>query len=184
MEVIQTGIEGLVQIKPKIHLDSRGWFIELYKSTEFQDSCGNVQFVQDNFSFSNKHVLRGLHLQVGNSSQAKLVTVVKGRALDVVVDLRSGSPTFGQHYKLELNDTLKNFLFVPYGFAHGFSAIEDTWFLYKCSNEYNPKNETGIIWNDPTLNINWDNPTPIVSDKDTRLPSFQDLLQKSVISQH
>lgn len=184
MEIIQTGIEGLIQIIPKIHPDNRGWFIELYKSSPFQNFSGNVQFVQDNLSFSNKHVLRGLHLQIGNSAQAKLVTVLKGRVLDVVVDLRTGSPTFGKHYKLELNETLKNLLFVPAGFAHGFSALEDSLFLYKCSNEYDPNNETGIIWNDPTLNINWNNPAPIISEKDMKLPSFNDLLQKSVISQH
>lgn len=184
MEIIQTGIEGLVQIIPKIHSDPRGWFIELHKSSQFQNSIGNVPFVQDNISFSNKHVLRGLHLQTGHSGQAKLVTILKGKVLDVVVDLRSGSPTFGRHYKLELNDTARNLLFVPAGFAHGFSAMEDSLFLYKCSNEYNPNNETGIIWNDPTLNIDWHNPAPIISDKDSKLPKFKDLLQKSVISQY
>lgn len=184
MEIIQTGIDGLVHIIPKIHQDTRGWFIEFFKSSQFQNFCGNTPFVQDNLSFSNKHVLRGLHLQIGDSAQAKLVTVLKGSVLDVVVDLRTGSPTFGQHYKLELNDKLKNLLFVPAGFAHGFSALEETLFLYKCSNEYNPHNETGILWNDPTLNINWNNPDPILSDKDSKLPRFNDLLQKSVISRY
>ena len=183
MEVLQTGIEGLVQVIPKIHQDSRGKFIELYKSSQFQQACGNTQFVQDNLSFSNKNVLRGLHLQLGTSAQAKLVMVLSGQVLDVVVDLRSGSPTFGKYYKLELSAQQMNMLFVPRGFAHGFSALEDSVFLYKCSNEYDPSNETGIIWSDDTLNIDWKNPTPIVSDKDLKLPTFKDLLQKSVISQ-
>jgi dTDP-4-dehydrorhamnose 3,5-epimerase len=110
--------------------------------------------------------------------------VLSGKVLDVVVDLRQGSETFGKSYQVELNSQLKNMLYVPVGFAHGFSALEDSIFMYKCSKEYDPKNETGIIWNDPDLNIDWKNPNPIVSDKDSRLPLFKDLLQKSVISQH
>ena len=183
MEIVQTSIHGLIQIIPKIHQDRRGWFIELHKSSQFQEICGNTQFVQDNLSFSNKNVLRGLHLQLGQSAQAKLVMVLSGNVLDVVVDLRKGSPTFGKHYQLELNSQLMNMLFVPEGFAHGFSAIDDSIFLYKCSTEYDPSNESGILWDDKTLNIDWKNPNPIVSDKDRQLPTFKDLLQKSVISQ-
>lgn len=183
MDLLQTGINGLVQIIPKIHHDSRGSFIELFKASQFQAAIGGIPFVQDNLSFSHKNVLRGLHLQLGSAAQAKLVMVLSGKVLDVVVDLRKGSTTFGQCFQLELNSQIQNMLFVPEGFAHGFSAIEDSLFLYKCSSEYDPKNESGIIWNDSTLKIDWKNPNPIVSDKDRQLSSFNDLLQKSVISQ-
>ena len=182
MEVISTGIEGLVQIVPKIHNDSRGWFIELFKASSFTKVCGSNTFVQDNLSFSTKNVLRGLHLQIGSSSQAKLVMVLSGKVLDVVVDLRKGSATFGTSYQLMLDSDTRKMLFVPEGFAHGFSALEDSLFLYKCTREYDPANETGIIWNDPDLNIDWKNPNPIVSEKDCKLPTYQELLQKSVIS--
>jgi len=182
MEIIPTGIDGLIQIVPKIHHDTRGWFMELYKSSNLSKASGNTQFLQDNLSFSKKNILRGLHLQTGKSAQAKLVMVLSGKVLDVVVDLRKGSPTFGQTYQLELSADTKNMLFVPEGFAHGFSAIEDSLFLYKCSQEYDPAHETGIIWNDDSLKIDWKNKAPIISDKDTQLPTFKDLLDKSVIS--
>ena len=183
MEVIQTGISGLVQIIPKVYYDNRGWFQELYKASAYNSLVGNLDFLQDNISFSNKGVLRGLHLQAGPSGQAKLVTVLTGKVLDVVVDLRTGSATFGKTYSLELSAALRNMLFVPAGFAHGFSAMEDSTFLYKCSREYDPTNETGIIWNDVDLSIDWKNDSPAISEKDSALPTFQDLLRKSVISQ-
>lgn len=182
MEIIETGIEGLVQIIPKIFSDSRGWFYELYKSSKFKAATGGIEFHQDNISFSAKNVLRGLHLQLEPSSQAKLVTVISGQILDVVVDTRTGSPTFGKTYQVELNGTIKNMLFIPEGLAHGFSAMEDSCFLYKCSNEYDQATETGIIWNDPDLNIDWKVQNPILSEKDKQLPTFKALLQKSVIS--
>jgi dTDP-4-dehydrorhamnose 3,5-epimerase len=182
MDIVKTGINGLIEIKPKIYQDQRGWFQELYKDSVFKNICGDTQFVQDNLSFSKKGVLRGLHLQTGLSGQAKLVTVISGKVLDVVVDLRKGSKTFGHSFQLELDGISRNMLYVPEGFAHGFSAIEDSLFLYKCSNEYDPTNETGIIWNDGDLNINWKNDNPVVSEKDIVLPTFKDLLRKSVIS--
>jgi dTDP-4-dehydrorhamnose 3,5-epimerase len=182
MEIQQTGIEGLIHIIPKVYNDSRGWFFELSKSSSLQAITRGIEFKQDNLSFSHKNVLRGLHLQLGSSAQAKLVTIISGRVLDVVVDTRKGSPTFGKTYKVELNSALKNILYVPEGFAHGFAALEDSTFFYKCSREYDPANETGIVWNDPELNIDWPLSNPTLSDKDKQLPTFRDLLLKSVIS--
>lgn len=182
MKIIETGIEGLIQVIPAVHGDHRGYFGEFFKSTRYEQLTGGLRFEQDNFSFSKKNVIRGLHLQTAPSQQAKLVTVMVGRVLDVVVDLRTGSKTFGQVYQLELSGELKNQLIVPVGFAHGFSALEDTYFLYKCSKEYNPASETGVIWNDPDLHIDWKVSEPLLSDKDKQLPTLQDLLRKSVIS--
>ena len=182
MEIIKTGIDGLIQIIPDVYHDSRGWFFELFKSARFRELTNNQTFFQDNISFSKKNVLRGLHLQIEPSAQAKLVAVIHGKVLDVVVDLRHGSSTFGKIFQLELDSEKKNMLYVPEGFAHGFAALEDSYFLYKCSNEYNPKCETGIKWNDPELDIDWRITNPIISDKDNVLPSFKDLIGKSVIS--
>jgi len=182
MEVLETGIKGLVQIIPNIHIDHRGWFQEIYKASVFHKIGEGTLFIQDNISFSKRGILRGLHLQTSPAGQAKLVTVLSGKVLDVVVDLRRGSETFGKTFQLELDGGSKNMLYVPEGFAHGFSAIEDSIFLYKCSREYNPANETGIIWNDEDLSIDWKNHNPILSDKDGALPTLNDLLRKSVIS--
>ena len=182
MEIIRTGIEGLLQIIPKIYNDHRGWFLELFKSSQWNDISGGVEFMQDNVSYSAKKVLRGLHLQLGKSAQSKLVTVITGKALDVVVDTRKGSSTFGRVFQVELNSDTRNALFVPEGFAHGFLALEDTIFFYKCSKEYDKDNESGIRWDDPDLNINWNFSNPILSEKDKHLPSIQELLVKSVIS--
>lgn len=182
MKIIETGIEGLIQVVPNVHKDHRGYFGEFYKSSRYQEITGGLKFDQDNFSFSRKNVVRGLHLQTAPAQQAKIVTVIVGRVLDVAVDVRPGSKTFGKVYQVELSGELNNQLIVPAGFAHGFSALEDSYFLYKCSNEYNPTCETGIIWNDPDLNINWRVTDPLISDKDKQLPTIQDLLRKSVIS--
>ncbi len=182
MEILNTGIEGLVQIIPSIYFDKRGWFHEFFKASNLKPITGGIEFQQDNISFSPKNVLRGLHLQLHPSAQAKLVTVIAGSVIDVVVDMRKGSPTFGRPYQVELNSTIKNILFIPEGFAHGFSALEESLFFYKCSKEYNPAHETGIIWNDPDLKIDWQMTDPILSDKDKLLPTFQELLRKSVIS--
>ena len=182
MEFIETSIDGLVQIIPTVYNDSRGWFYELFKASKFQAITGGLEFRQDNISFSKKNVIRGLHLQLDPSSQAKIATVISGRVLDVVVDTRKDSPTFGKTFQVELNSSIKNILFIPKGMAHGFSALEDSYFLYQCSNEYDPATETGIIWNDPDLNIDWQVQHPILSEKDKQLPTFKALLQKSVIS--
>jgi dTDP-4-dehydrorhamnose 3,5-epimerase len=183
MKIVETGIEGLLQIIPQIHQDHRGQFWEFYKTSVFNKLTGGTQFHQDNLSFSKRNVVRGLHLQTHPSLQAKVVSVIIGKVLDVVVDLRTGSSTFGKTYQVILTSEQQNQLIIPAGFAHGFSALEDSYFLYKCSSEYSPSCETGIIWNDPDLNIDWKIDTPLLSDKDQLLPTFKELLRKSVIWQ-
>lgn len=181
MEIKPTPIIGLFEITPKVFPDSRGWFYELYKEAAFA-AIDPTAFVQENLSFSKKGVIRGLHLQLSPFRQAKIVTVIKGKVLDVVVDLRSGSSTFGDVYKCILDGERHNMLMVPEGFAHGFSALEDSYFFYKCSSVYNPPSETGIRWDDAQLKIDWQVSNPILSEKDKHLPSLEDLLIKSVIS--
>lgn len=183
MKIIQTGIEGLVEIVPQVYHDNRGWFLEFYKETDFHVHGITYQFPQVNLSQSKKDVIRGLHFQHTPYGQAKLVSVLQGKVLDIVVDLRPNSKTFGQSYNCILDDERHNLLMVPEGFAHGFAALEDSLFLYKSSNVYNRESEGGIVWNDPTLNIQWPVTNPIVSDKDQQLPTFNELLRKSVISQ-
>jgi dTDP-4-dehydrorhamnose 3,5-epimerase len=182
MELKETGCEGLVEILPTVFTDNRGWFIEFYKEEHFQARGIPYNFVQENQSFSRKGVIRGLHLQLAPNAQAKLVTVISGKVLDVVVDLRSGSPTFAKVYYCVLDGLNKKSLMVPEGFAHGFAALEDSMFFYKCSSLYNRNAETGIVWNDPDLNIDWQVKNPILSAKDEQLPTLAELLRKSVIS--
>lgn len=182
MKILETGIGGLYQIIPAIYGDHRGHFMEFFKSSKFKEITGGIDYQQDNISFSKKNVLRGLHLQMAPAQQAKIVTVITGKVLDVVVDMRSGSPTFGKTYQVELSSELRNQLIIPAGFAHGFSTLDDAHFLYKCSKEYDPTCETGVIWNDPDLKIDWKVSEPILSEKDKQLPTFQELLRKSVIS--
>ena len=181
MEVKATGFEGLLEIIPSIFHDERGWFYEVYKEETFQAHNIDYRFVQENQSFSRKGVIRGLHMQLSPYAQAKLASVVTGKVLDVVVDLRQGSKTFGQVYQYILDSQTRNMLMVPEGFAHGFAALEDTIFSYKCSRPYNRSSETGVIWNDTDLNIDWQVINPILSQKDLQLPSLADLLRKSVI---
>lgn len=183
MQIIQTGFEGLVEIIPQVYHDNRGWFLEFYKETAFHAQGITYQFPQVNLSQSKKGVIRGLHFQNAPWEQAKLVSVLQGKVLDVVVDLRPNSKTFGQSYSCQLDDGQHNMLMVPAGFAHGFAALEDSLFLYKSSNVYNRESEGGIVWNDPTLNIQWPFTNPIISDKDQQLPTFSELLRKSVPSQ-
>ncbi|MFZ1806971.1 MAG: dTDP-4-dehydrorhamnose 3,5-epimerase [Cyclobacteriaceae bacterium] len=182
MVIKPTSIKGLLEITPKVFPDSRGWFFEFYKDISFEDVAPSVKFVQENLSFSKKGVIRGLHYQSGSFAQAKLVSVIKGRVLDVVVDLRTGSDTFGKTFTCVLDDEKHNMLFVPEGFAHGFSALEDSYFFYKSSSIYSPEHESGILWNDSKLNIDWQISNPIISQKDQALPSLEELLIKSVIS--
>lgn len=184
MEIRQTGIEGLVEFVPTVFNDERGWFFEFYKETTLQAFGIDMKFPQENVSFSKKGVIRGLHFQLPPYAQAKLATVISGSVLDVVVDLRKGSKTFGEAYACPLDSVRKNMLLVPEGFAHGFAALEDTIFFYKCSNIFNKASESGIVWNDPRLNIQWPVTNPIVSDKDKVLPTFEDLLRNSVISRN
>ncbi len=182
MQVKETGIEGLVEIFPSIFKDSRGWFYEFYNQSAFNNAGIPTNFVQENASFSKKGVIRGMHFQLVPHAQGKLVTVLRGKALDVAVDLRQGSKTFGKIYYCTLDEEQRNMLMVPEGFAHGFAALEDTVFYYKCTNFYNKPAESGIVWNDPELNIQWPFDKPIVSEKDSALPTFAELVRKSLIS--
>ena len=171
MEYIKTEIEGLWQIQPKRYGDERGYFTETFKLEEFQAHVGAVEFVQDNESFSTRGVLRGLHFQQGEWSQAKLVRVSQGRVLDVAVDLRGGSPTFGRHVAVELSAEKGNQLFIPRGFAHGFVVLSDVaQFQYKVDNVYAPHSEATLAFDDPALGIDWQIPAEemLLSEKDKR----------------
>jgi dTDP-4-dehydrorhamnose 3,5-epimerase len=160
MQFQYTPIEGLVEIIPRIFHDERGLFFESYQQDVFASHGVSTPFVQDNQSFSRKGVIRGLHFQKEPFAQGKLVRVITGKVLDVVVDLRPESATFGQHMKFILDSSLGNMVYVPEGFAHGFAALEDAILVYKCTNTYNKASESGIIWNDPQLNINWEVTNP------------------------
>lgn len=182
MQVVETPFEGLVEIIPTVYKDDRGWFYEFYKEQNFKAAGIDYTFLQENQSFSKKGVIRGLHFQRQPHAQAKLVSVISGKVLDVVVDLRPASKTFGEVYYCELDSERHNMLMVPDGFAHGFSALEDSIFFYKCSRVFHKESESGIIWNDPQLEINWQVDTPIVSEKDQLLPTLEELLRNSLIS--
>lgn len=175
----ETPLKDCYLITPKIFEDARGYFYESFNKRVFEAHTGiSVNFVQDNQSKSSKGVLRGLHFQTGNHAQAKLVSVVKGSVLDVCVDLRQDSETFGMHFSTLLSGTNKKQLFVPRGFAHGFLVLEnDTIFAYKCDNFYNKEAELGMLYNDQNLNIDWGMATNklIISEKDKKLPTFKEL---------
>jgi dTDP-4-dehydrorhamnose 3,5-epimerase len=173
MEFIKHRLSGVIECVPTKFHDERGYFYESYNQKRFAANGIPEDFVQDNFSFSTKGVLRGLHFQHNPHGQGKLVRVMTGKALDVVVDLRKDSPTFGQHEKIVLDADKGNMLYVPIGFAHGFVALEETIFVYKCTNFWNKDAESGIRWNDPKLGIDWGVENPIVSDKDQILPDFE-----------
>jgi len=180
MKIKKTNLEGCVIIQPEIFHDERGFFLETFQSNRYLKSAGlNYQFVQDNFSRSKKGTLRGLHFQK-NYPQGKLVRVVHGLILDVAVDLRSTSKTFGQHIAVELDDKLHQQLWVPPGFAHGFLVLSDYANVeYKCTDYYYPNDEVSIIWNDPTLDIKWPkNIQKIVSQKDSLAETFSSLFYK------
>ena len=175
MEVIKTEIKGVVMLKPRIFTDSRGYFFESYSQREFNRLVEPVNFVQDNESASTFGVIRGLHFQRPPFTQAKLVRCVRGAVLDVAVDLRKGSPTYGKYVAAELTEENKLQFFVPHGFAHGFSVLSDVAvFQYKCDNFYAPESEGGISPLDPALGIDWriDPSKAILSDKDLRHPAF------------
>lgn len=177
MEYIETAIKGVYVIEPRVFNDARGYFFEAWKQSEFNEKIGPVNFVQDNESKSSKGVLRGLHYQKGSASQAKLVRVIKGCVLDVAVDIRKSSPTFGQHVMVELSEDNKRQFFIPRGFAHGFLVLsEEAIFTYKVDNPYAPQCDAGIRWNDPDLNIQWPiNPEEVItSEKDLKQPLMKD----------
>ncbi len=175
-----TYIEGIVEISPRIFNDERGFFFESYQKQLFSEHGIPSDFVQDNQSFSKKGVLRGLHFQKPPFAQGKLVRVIVGRALDVAVDIRENSPTFGQHVCLILDAASHNMIYIPEGFAHGFLALEDTVLQYKCTNVYHKASEGGIIWNDSNLSIDWNIENPIVSEKDCILPTLEELIKIQV----
>lgn len=177
MEYKETEIKGVYVIEPRVFNDARGYFMEAWKQEEFNEHVGRVEFIQDNESKSSYGVLRGLHYQKGEASQAKLVRVIKGRVVDVAVDIRRGSPTFGKHVMVELSEDNKRQFFIPRGFAHGFLVLSDeAIFTYKVDNPYAPQQDAGIRWNDPDLGIEWpiDPKEVITSEKDLKQPLLKD----------
>lgn len=176
MNYIQTGIDGVWIIEPRVFTDDRGYFMEAFKKEEFEKNIGKVNFIQDNESKSSFGVLRGLHYQKGDCSQAKLVRVIKGTVLDVAVDLRQSSPTFGKYVSIELSEENKRQFYIPRGFAHGFLVMSDeAIFTYKVDNLYAPQSEASIIYNDKDINIDWPiaEQQIIMSDKDCLATSFK-----------
>lgn len=183
MPFIETGLPGLKIFEPRVFSDARGYFFEVYSETVFAEAGIHTRFVQDNESKSQRGVLRGLHYQLDPMAQAKLVRVVEGEVLDVVLDIRVGSPTYGKVYTILLSAENKKQLFIPRGFAHGFSVLSQTViFQYKCDNFYSKESEGGIAYNDPALSIDWgiDLTEAIVSDKDKGLPLFKDCVNNFV----
>ena len=178
MNVIQTEIQGVVIIEPRVFGDSRGYFFESFSEKNFKEQVADVDFVQDNQSKSCYGVVRGLHFQKPPHAQAKLVRVVKGRVLDVAVDLRKGSPTYGKHVAVELTEDNHRQFYIPRGFAHGFAVLsEEAIFQYKCDNYYAPQSEGAVAWNDPDLGIDWGVPLEkaILSEKDMKHPRLKDI---------
>ena len=174
MKIIETPLKGLLIIEPQVFKDERGYFYESYNQEKFFKAGIRDIFVQDNQSLSQKNVVRGLHFQHPPYAQAKLVRVIKGSVYDVVVDIRKDSPTYGQSFGIELTEENFLMLYVPIGFAHGFATLQDnTIFAYKCSAFYNKASEDTILWNDPTLNIDWKVQNPILSEKDKQGKLFQ-----------
>jgi dTDP-4-dehydrorhamnose 3,5-epimerase len=180
VKVIPTNLRDCFIIEPSVYVDHRGHFLEVFNKRALEEELNHsIDFVQDNLSVSKNGVLRGLHFQKGADAQAKLVQVIKGEVLDVVVDLRKDSPTFKQHFKTRLSDQKIQLLFIPKGMAHGFLALqEDTVFTYKCDAYYEKEAESGIIYNDAELGIDWEFPEAdfILSEKDQKLPRLRDLV--------
>jgi len=174
MEIVDTNLDGVKMLIPKVYKDARGCFFESYNQKVFAELDISCSFVQDNISVSDKNVLRGLHFQKAPYAQGKLVSVIKGSVLDVVVDIRKDSPTYGQHFKQVLSSDNNIIMWIPPGFAHGFITLEDnTIFFYKCTAFYKKEAEAAIIWNDPNLSIEWGCKNPIVSEKDANASRFE-----------
>ena len=177
MEIIKTPLEGLLIIKPDVFEDDRGYFFESFNHGRFLNRGLDLKFLQDNESKSKKGVLRGLHFQAPPFAQGKLVRVMQGSVLDVAVDIRKYSPTYGKWESIILSGQNKWMYWIPEGFAHGFATLEDdTIFFYKCTNIYNKASEGSILWNDPDLNINWGIQDPVISDKDRISPKFKNFI--------
>ncbi len=179
MEIKSTPLKDVYELYPKVFNDARGYFLETYREDLLHKQGINTKWVQDNQSFSVAGTIRGLHFQHDPHAQAKLVRVITGKVWDVCVDLRKGSPTFGQSHAVMLDSAQHNMLYVPEGFAHGFAVLEDAVFSYKCSNFYHKASEGGIIWNDEQLNLDWKVSNPIISEKDLALPSLKEFVQQS-----
>jgi dTDP-4-dehydrorhamnose 3,5-epimerase len=178
MIITEAKLKDVLIVEPNLFEDSRGLFFESFNSISWKKLGLPSEFVQDNQSFSSKGVLRGLHFQQGKHAQGKLVRVITGKVLDVAVDIRPESPTFGQWEFYELDGKTNKMVYIPEGFAHGFLAVEDSIFSYKCTAGYNKESEGGIIWNDPTLNIEWPIENPNVSEKDLILGTFESYFKK------
>lgn len=175
MKVLQTKIPGLLVIEPDVFGDERGFFMETWNGQRYRSMGIDVDFVQDNMSFSSCGVLRGLHYQEPDA-QAKLVYVLQGRVFDVAVDIRAGSPSFGKWHGVELSSENKRQMYIPEGFAHGFCVLSETvLFAYKCSNYYSPASEGGIAWNDPDIGVDWPIKEPVLSDRDKKHPLLKDI---------
>ncbi len=179
MKIEKTNLEGLLVFYPSVFGDKRGYFFESFSKKRYEEAGIIGEFVQDNISKSTKDTLRGLHLQVGEKAQGKLCQVIYGRVLDVAVDVRPGSQTFGKHFSIELSEENHIQLWIPKGFAHGFSVLSDeAIFSYKCTEYYNKESERSILYNDPDLAINWKVKEPIVSDKDLKADTFRQFMTK------
>jgi dTDP-4-dehydrorhamnose 3,5-epimerase len=177
MEIIKTPLEGLLIIKPQVFEDERGYFFESFNQEKFRNAGIDITFLQDNESKSKKDVVRGMHLQAPPYEQGKLVRVMRGSVLDVAVDIRKNSPTFGKWAAIKLSGENKWMYWIPPGFAHGFLTLEDeTIFFYKCTNVYNKEAELCFDWNDPEINIDWEISNPIVSGRDNNAPKFRDFI--------
>lgn len=177
MKFVKTNLDGVIVIEPKVFGDDRGYFMETYRKDTFFQNGIDVEFVQDNFSYSKKGILRGIHLQTEPFAQDKLVRVAEGEVFDVAVDLRKGSKTFGKWFGEFLSEDNKKMMFIPKGFGHGFCVISDyAKFEYKCSNLYSPQHERSVVWNDSELAIDWPIKEPILSEKDSNAPSLKDFV--------
>ena len=175
MKVIETGFKGLLELEPRVFKDDRGYFYESYNRQVFKDLGIEAEYVQDNQSLSQKGVLRGLHFQAPPFAQGKLVRVINGSVLDIALDIRVGSPTYGQFHSVLLSEENKKLFWIPAGFAHGFCTLEDnTIFAYKCTDVYNKESEGCVLWNDIDLNIDWDITSPLVSEKDKNGTPWKD----------
>jgi dTDP-4-dehydrorhamnose 3,5-epimerase len=173
MQIKTTPIAGLLIIEPQVFKDDRGYFYESYNKEKMLAAGIDLAFVQDNQSLSQKGIVRGLHFQAPPFAQGKLVRVIQGAVMDVAVDIRKDSPTYGEHFSIELTAENKTMFYIPPGFAHGFETLSDnTLFLYKCTDVYNKASEGGLLWNDETLGIKWQTTAPIISDKDRVLPTI------------
>ena len=182
MEIIKTSLAGVMIVRPQVFRDDRGFLLETHHKSRYRDMVTPAPFVQDNMSFSQYGTIRGLHYQIVQP-QAKLIQVIKGKILDIAVDIRKGSPNFGKYIGIYLSDKTPEQIFIPEGFAHGFCVLsEDAYVIYKCTDFYCPDGERGVLWSDPDLNIDWPVTAPTLSPKDANYPLLKDLPDKDLPS--